>query len=199
MPQRQNEMVVRLVSVKSPGSVLGRSAIFWTRHSMDTATGFKPAGLEPKGFGGWLLLVLLGLAALVAATAVEMRDPLKMMLEWELLAVFVRPETHGWYRTVIAMVGMDAAIGAFIVAGAGWLLMLAWRRSARFPVHIQAWLLAIVVMRTIAFLLGDHMTHAIAIDISVPFDGFIEAVVAAALAIPYFRRSRRVRNTFLSR
>jgi hypothetical protein len=166
---------------------------------MNTATGFEPAGLEPKGFGGWLLLVLLGLAALVGATAIEMRDPLKMMLEWELLAVFVRPETHGWYRTVIAMVCMDVAIGAFIVAGAGWLLMLAWRRSARFPVHIQAWLLAIVVMRTIAFLLGDHMTHTIAIAITVPFDGFIEAVVAAALAIPYFRQSRRVCNTFLSR
>jgi Protein of unknown function (DUF2569) len=166
---------------------------------MNTATGLKPTGLEPKGFGGWLLLVLLGLAALVGATAVEMRDPLKMMLEWELLAVFVRPETHGWYRTVIAMVGMDVAIGAFIVAGAGWLLMLAWRRSVRFPVHIQAWLLAIVVMRTIAFLLGDHMAHAIAIAITVPFDGFIKAVAAAAIAIPYFRQSRRVRHTFVSR
>ena len=161
---------------------------------MDTA-----AGLEPKGFGGWLLLALLGLAALVVATAVEMRDPLEMMLEWELFAVFVRPDTHGWYRTVLAMVGMDVAIGAFVVAGAGWLLMLAWRRSARFPVHVQAWLLAIVVMRTIAFLLGDHMTHAIGIDIAVPFDGLLEALAAAALAIPYFRQSRRVRHTFLSR
>jgi len=161
---------------------------------MDTA-----AGLEPKGFGGWLLLALLGLAALVVATAVEMRDPLKMMLEWELFAVFVRPDTHGWYRTVLAMVGMDVAIGAFVVAGAGWLLMLAWRRSARFPVHVQAWLLAIVVMRTIAFLLGDHMTHAIGIDIAVPFDGLLETLAAAALAIPYFRQSRRVRHTFLSR
>jgi hypothetical protein len=161
---------------------------------MDTA-----AGLEPKGFGGWLLLALLGLAALVVATAVEMRDPLKMMLEWELFAVFARPDTHGWYRTVLAMVGMDVAIGAFVVAGAGWLLMLAWRRSARFPVHVQAWLLAIVVMRTIAFLLGDHMTHAIGIDIAVPFDGLLEALAAAALAIPYFRQSRRVRHTFRSR
>ena len=67
----------------------------------------------------------------------------------------------------------------------------------RFPDHIQAWL-AIVVMRTIAFLLGDHMIHAIAIAITVPCDGFIGAVAAAALAIPYFRQSRRLRNTFLS-
>lgn len=162
------------------------------RHTTDTTT-----GLEPKGIGGWLLLALLGLAALLAATAIELRDPLKMMPEWELLAVFGRPETHGWYRTVIVMVGMDVATGVFIVAGAGWLLMLAWRKSSRFPVHMQAWLLAIVVMRTFAYLLGDHMSHAIAIDIAIPFDGFVQAVVAAALGIPYFRQSRRVRNTFV--
>jgi Protein of unknown function (DUF2569) len=156
-------------------------------------------GLEPKGFGGWLLLAMLGLVAMTAATIVELRDPLKMMLEWELLAVFVRPETHGWYRAVIAMVGMDVATGVFIVAGMGWLLLLAWRRSVRFPAHLQAWLLAIVVMRTIAYLVGDHMTHAIAIDVAIPFDGFEIAVVAAALGIPYVRRSRRVRNTFIAR
>jgi uncharacterized protein DUF2569 len=111
----------------------------------------------------------------------------------------VRPETHGWYRAVIAMVGMDVATGVFIVAGMGWLLLLAWRRSVRFPVHLQAWLLAIVVMRTIAYLVGDHMTHAIAIDVAIPFDGFEIAVVAAAFGIPYVRRSRRVRNTFIAR
>jgi hypothetical protein len=157
------------------------------------------AGLEPKGFGGWLLLAMLGLVVMTAATIVELHDPLKMMLEWELLAVFVRPETHGWYRAVIAMVGMDVATGVFIVAGMGWLLLLAWRRSVRFPVHLQAWLLAIVVMRTIAYLVGDHMTHAIAIDVAIPFDGVEIAVVAAALGIPYVRRSRRVRNTFIAR
>jgi len=55
------------------------------------------------------------------------------------------------------------------------------------------------VMRTIAYLVGDHMTHAIAIDVAIPFDGFEIAVVAAALGIPYVRRSRRVRNTFIAR
>lgn len=163
---------------------------------MDTK---KLAGLEPNGFGGGLLLTMLGLVAMAAATIVEVRDPLKMMLERELLAVFMRPETQGWYRAVIAMVGMDVATGVFIVAGIGWLLLLAWRRSVRFPVHLQAWLLAIVVMRTLAYLVGDHMTRAIAIDIAIPFDGFAIAVVAATLGIPYVRRSRRVRNTFIAR
>ena len=161
---------------------------------MDTTTGH-----QPKGIGGGLLLALPGLAAILVATARELRDPVKLMLEWELLAVFIRPETHGWYRAVIVMVGMDVAIGVFIVAGGGWLLMLAWRKSSRFPRHIQAWLFSVVVMRMLAYLLGDHMTHAIAIDIAVPFDGFVQALVAAALGIPYFRKSRRVHNTFIER
>ncbi|SOE56621.1 Protein of unknown function [Burkholderia sp. OK233] len=141
---------------------------------------------ELRRISGWLLVALICLAAWALSTAVALRDPLKLMLEWELLAVFVRPETHGWYRTVIAMVGCDVIIGSFIVAGAGWLALLVRRKSARFPVQVQAWLLAIVVMRTIAYLLGDHMTHTIGIEIAIPFDGFIQAVAAAALGIPYF-------------
>ncbi|CAE6855980.1 hypothetical protein R75461_07713 [Paraburkholderia nemoris] len=153
---------------------------------------------EPRRLSGWLLVALICLAAWALSTAVALRDPLKLMLEWELLAVFVRRETHGWYRTVIAMVGCDVIIGVFIVAGAGWLALLVRRKSARFPVQVQAWLLATLVMRTIAYLLGDHMTHAIGIAIAIPFDGFIQAVVAAALGIPYFRLSRRVRQTFVA-
>ncbi|MCX4148545.1 DUF2569 domain-containing protein [Paraburkholderia madseniana] len=152
---------------------------------------------EPRRISGWLLVALICLVAWALSTAVALRDPLKLMLEWELLAVFVRPETHGWYRTVIAMVGCDVIIGVFIVAGAGWLALLARRKSARFPVQVQAWLLAIVVMRTIAYLLGDHMTHTIGVAIAIPFDGVIQAGVAAALGIPYFRLSRRVRQTFV--
>lgn len=153
---------------------------------------------EPRRLSGWLLVALICLAAWALSTAVALRDPLKLMLEWELLAVFVRRETHGWYRAVIAMVGCDVIIGVFIVAGAGWLALLVRRKSARFPVQVQAWLLATLVMRTIAYLLGDHMTHAIGIAIAIPFDGFIQAVVAAALGIPYFRLSRRVRQTFVA-
>jgi hypothetical protein len=152
---------------------------------------------EPRRIGGSLLVALICLAAWALHTAIAMRDPLKLMLEWEVLAVFARPETHGWYRTVIAMVGCDVLTGVFVVAGMGWVALLAWRKSARFTVYIQAWLLAIVVLRTGAYLLGDYMTHAIGIDIAIPYDGFIQALVAAALGIPYFRSSRRVHETFI--
>lgn len=159
---------------------------------MDTTA--KP---EPRGLSGLLFLALLGLGAFVTATVIEMRDPLKMVLEWELLAVFVRPETHGWYRVVVLLVGMDVVGGVFIVAGAGWLLMLVWRRSVRFPVHVQAWLIAALVMRTLAYLLGNYLTDVIGIEIGIPLDGFAQAVATAALGVPYFRWSRRVRNTFI--
>jgi hypothetical protein len=145
-----------------------------------------------------LLIVLICFAAWVLSTAIAVRDPLKLMLEWELLAVFVRPETHGWYRTVIAMVACDVIAASFMIAGAGWLTLLAWRKSARFPVQAQAWLLIIVVMRMLAYLLGEHMTRTIGIRIAIPFDGFIQAVVAASLGIPYFRLSRRVRQIFVA-
>ncbi|MFL9891585.1 DUF2569 domain-containing protein [Paraburkholderia sp. RL17-381-BIF-C] len=152
---------------------------------------------EPRHIGGWLLVALICVAAWVLHTAIAMRDPLKLMLEWELLAVFIRRETHGWYRAVLAMVGCDVVTGVFIVAGAGWLALLVLRRSARFAPQVQAWLVAIVAMRAGAYLLGDYMTYAIGINIAVPYGDLIQAVVAAALGIPYFRSSRRVHETFI--
>jgi hypothetical protein len=148
--------------------------------------------------GGWLLIALICLAAWTLVTAVTVRDPLKLMLEWELLDVFIRHETHRWYRLVIALAGFDALIGVFVVAGAGWLALLVWRRAARFPAQVQTWLFAIVLMRTSAYLFGDIMSRAIGIEIAIPFDDFVQAVIAAALGIPYFSLSRRVRETFIN-
>lgn len=155
----------------------------------------KPA---PRRIGGSLLLVLIGLAAWVFATAIGLRDPLKLTLEPELWAVFVRPGTYGWYRTVMAMVGLDVLTGIFIVAGAGWLALVAGRKSARFPGQARTWLFAILVMRTGTYLLGVYMSNAIGIDISMPADGFLQALMAAGFGMPYFRSSRRVRDTFVN-
>jgi Protein of unknown function (DUF2569) len=154
---------------------------------------------ESRRLGGWLWLALAGLAVFAAITAIEMRDSIKMMLEWELLAVFFRPGTHGWYRTVIALTGFDVATGALIVAGAGWLLLLAWRRSSRFPAHVQIWLLMVLAAQALVCLFGAYMTAAIGIGITIPVDGLVRAVAAAGLGIPYFGLSRRVRETFVSR
>ncbi|WP_027212093.1 DUF2569 domain-containing protein [Burkholderia sp. WSM2232] len=169
------------------------------RSNLSTTRRHAHGEAAPRRIGGCLLVALPGLAAWAFVTAWAMRDSLHLMLEWELLAVSVRPGTHGWYRTVMVMTGLDVLIGAFMVAGIGWFALLAWRRSARLPTHVQAWLCAILVMRTGAYLLGDYMTHAIGVHIAIPFEGLMQALVAAALGIPYFSVSRRVRQTFVKR
>ncbi|CAH2901164.1 MAG: FIG00458384: hypothetical protein [uncultured Paraburkholderia sp.] len=157
------------------------------------------AELAPQRIDGCLIVALICLAAWALATAMALRGPLKMLLEWELLAVFTWPQTHGWYRTVIAMTAFDVMTGAFMVAGIGWFALLAWRRSARLPSHVQGWLGAILAMRIGAYLASVYMTHAIGVDIAIPFDGLLQAIVAAALGIPHFRASRRVRRAFVNR
>jgi hypothetical protein len=152
---------------------------------------------ESRPIGGGLLFALICLAAWALFTAFTVRESLKLMLEWELLAVFVRPETHGWYRTVITMVGLDVIVSGFVVTGAGRLALLVARQAARFKAQVQAWLLMILAMRTGAFLVGGYMTRVIGIDIAVPLDGLAQAAIAAALGIPYFRWSRRVHQTFV--
>jgi ABC-type branched-subunit amino acid transport system permease subunit len=52
-------------------------------------------------------------------------------------------------------------------------------------------------MRVGAYLLGAQMSRAIGIEIAVPLDSLVQAVIAAALGIPYFRWSRRVHRMFI--
>ncbi|CAD6537257.1 DUF2569 family protein [Paraburkholderia metrosideri] len=156
-----------------------------------------PQGESPPIAGG-LLFALLCVAAWAVFTAFTVREPLKLMLEWELLTVFVRPDTHGWYRTVMTLVGLDVMISGFIVTGAGWLSLLASRKAACFIAQVQAWLLTILAMRAGAYWLGGYMAGVIGIGISIPLDNLVQAALAAALGIPYFRWSRRVHQTFVN-
>jgi Protein of unknown function (DUF2569) len=179
--------------------VFGIEFVESTPHSSDHAseTMISTPQRDSRPIGGGLLFVLICLAGWALFTAFTVRESLKLMLEWELLEVFVRRETHGWYRTVITLVGLDVIVSGFVVTGASWLALLVSRKAARFKRQVQAWLLIILAMRTGAFLVGGYLTRVIGIDIAVPLDGLAQAAIAAALGIPYFRWSRRVRQTFV--
>lgn len=188
-----NTSTTKPVAERSPESTVGIDAA----SRADGQRSGTPKDHRPKKpIGGWLLLALPCVAAFAIGTAVDMRDPLKLMLEWELLDVFLWPGPHGWYRTVIALTACDVATGALIVVGAGWLLLLAASRSARFPRHAEVWLLTVVAARAFTWGFGEYLTHAIGVAIAIPLDSLGQAITVAGLGIPYLRRSMRVRATF---
>ncbi|WJF91090.1 DUF2569 family protein [Paraburkholderia bonniea] len=158
----------------------------------------RHASVAHAGLAGRLLpgVAVLVLVTLIALSVIELRDPLKLLLERELLAVFVQPGSAGWYRVVLLLVGMSAAIDLFIVIGAGWLVLLACRRSRRFPVHAQVWLTSLVALEWLAYLAGEYMSHAIAVPIALPVGGLLRVALLTAFVVPYFSTSLQVRRTF---
>ncbi|WP_153100826.1 DUF2569 family protein [Paraburkholderia hayleyella] len=150
----------------------------------------------PKGLRGWLLLAVLGLVLLLAVTVAQLRDPIKLMLTWELYAVFFRPETADWYRVVLLLTGLGVALDLVVAMGLGWLLLLVYRRSRRFVRHVQIWLVSVVALQFLLYLAGTYLSDAIAVPIALPLGGLLRSAVLAALGVPYFSASQRVRHTF---
>lgn len=132
--------------------------------------------LAPRPIGGWLWAVIAWLGmTLLSATAIL------LVYLWFLIK-------HGGPLT-------PAGIASLLTSGAMWLftfwlLRLLFRRSRRFPRLLVLWLLVGVLLgiKTFAF---APVSDNLALRVLFP------PVLAAALLVPYIKRSQRVRQTFI--
>ncbi|AHF77073.1 Inner membrane protein [Sodalis praecaptivus] len=134
------------------------------------------AELAPRPIGGWLWAVVAWLGmTLLSATA--------------MLLVYL------WFLLQHAGALTPAALASLLTSGAMWLftfwlLRLLFRRSRRFPRLLILWLLVGVLLgiKTFAF---APVSDNLALRVLFP------PVLAAAVLVPYIKRSQRVRQTFI--
>jgi Protein of unknown function (DUF2569) len=151
------------------------------------------APIGPAGIGGWLLLPLLGLIVSpmrVAAESVKTFSPLFQ-------------DGVSGFAGVVAANGPLGALLVFELAANVALfvyplsiLPFFFRRSWRVPTLMIAWYAAMAVINTVDLLWvtaldsGDFDTAAGGREV-------FRSMVGAAIWIPYFIKSVRVRNTFV--
>nr|WP_194150532.1 DUF2569 domain-containing protein [Ewingella americana] len=137
-----------------------------------------------KRIGGWLLAPMAYLIVTLMSVA--------LMLVLFSLALFM-PESRDylltnsqaftlqWYFSVVTTLAM----GAFTVA----LLWQFCKRSRYVPKMFIIWLLCTVLLAVKAFAFSP-------INDDMAVRNLLLALLAAALLVPYFKRSRRVKETF---
>jgi hypothetical protein len=149
----------------------------------------------PRGFGGWLILPMLGLII----------TPFRMLFQFvqELLPIFTGPAWHtvttpgtGAYHPMWAPLLLFELIGnTALFAFTLVVLVQFFRKSRLLPKLYIIWLLSLVVVQGADWILGAQIpTVAEQND----FKELFRAIVGAAIWIPYFSVSKRVRNTFVS-
>lgn len=134
--------------------------------------------------GGWLLLPLAWLIMTMLTSAL-------------VVALYLRPLFDSELRTTLfshANLLLSQWLVSLLTAAAVWLysIWVCWifcRRSRRLPRHYTLWLLMTIVLalKTFAFTpVADGKA----------LQTLLLTLLAAALFVPYFKRSRRVKQTF---
>jgi hypothetical protein len=150
----------------------------------------------PRGIGGWLVLPLLGLALTPIVIGVSLvTDYLPIFRdEWAVIT----DEAYEAYHPLWGPLVVYEVMGSVAIALASWLaLVLAFRHDRRFPKLAIAIYAANLVYLALDTAVAAQISALATSDDPTTVRELGRAFVAAAIWIPYFLRSRRVRNTFV--
>jgi hypothetical protein len=154
-------------------------------------------GRGPRGIGGWLVLPLLGLLFTPVKVLLDMRE-FGGLFEPGTWAALTTPGTAAyhplWAPTIIFEIVVNVAyVGLTVLA-----LVLFLKKSRRVPRVMTIWLATPILVQGIDMLLTAQIPALTAAGGGQAGTDLVRSAVAAAVWIPYFHSSVRVKNTFVS-
>jgi hypothetical protein len=158
----------------------------------------KPATNGPIGIGGWLLLPALGLIATPLVMGFGFYKDLLPALKPDVWNAVTDPNSAAynfWWGPVIVYEAL-VNLGLFIFTL--WLSWTFFTKSKRAPKLFVIWLAAIAGTEIVDHLLTTQIpaTADKSSDLA-GVRGLVRSFINAAIWIPYFLRSERVKNTFI--
>lgn len=151
---------------------------------------------EPSGLGGWLILPMLGLMFTplrIGVALVVTFLPIFTEGYWEILTT---PGSEAYHALWAPLIIFEIIGNLFFLLGSIVLLVLFFKKHCRFPK-----LMIIYLLLNVAYVGGDYFLSGLIPAVAEEEDPesikeLVRAVVAAAVWIPYFIKSERVKNTF---
>lgn len=157
---------------------------------------------DPQGFGGWLLLPIIGLFVSAYIGVRLFIEGSLILFGPEIWSAFNTPGTqfyHSWWVPVIVL-GASTQVG--LVVGSVIALVTIFMKKRFVPrLMIGIYLLGFLLV-AVDFLLVEFFLSAVSPDLAEQarpesFRKLIGVTVGVAIWIPYFLKSVRVKNTFV--
>jgi len=144
-----------------------------------------PVDSKPR-IAGWLLVPLAWLIIALLASALVMT-----MYIGALAGPAIR--NISWHSPEPALLQWGASLltSAIMLVYTAWITWLFCQRSRRLPRHYLIWLLLNVVLALKAFVFSPVADQ-------LAMRNLLFALLAASVLVPYFKRSQRVKNTFVA-
>ena len=155
---------------------------------------FAAPAAGPRGIGGWLLLPMVLLVVTPIRLTVETALDFSRLAQPGVWAQLTTPGGVAHQPSWVAVIVVVLALNTALVGSGIWLLFLFLTKSRRVRAVAIAWLAGNAAVQIIDLTMMQAFPALMA-ELQKPFD--VRIGVTYAAWIPYFQRSRRVRNTFV--
>lgn len=154
--------------------------------------------LEPAGIGGWLLLPALGLIISPILQGIGIIRDVVPALNPDVLRTLTDPTSANYSAMWVPTMAFESITSVLMFAFTLWLVFsFFFRKSPRVPRLFVVWLATALTIQVIDWLL----TKSLPLPADPSGNGLINSlgrsIINAAIWIPYFIRSIRVKNTFI--
>jgi hypothetical protein len=158
----------------------------------------EPAKQVPSGIGGWLILPLIGLILTPIRTGHTLWTHFwPIFSNPDIWFILGNPASANYHPLWIPYLLLEVIGNTLIVAGALFALWLLLRKSRHTPRFVIAWYLFAVVIVMLDPLIGELIPAVAAESNAESFQEIARSVLAAAIWVPYFLKSERVKATFV--
>ena len=159
-------------------------------NQVDTSAG-------PKGIGGWLVLPIIGFVGVILLTFKNLLETFSKENMVGLEAIF--DATSGPLATLKIPLALSFIAGIIVIASASYCLLMIVNKDHKIVKFATVHYLILAVAGLVDLWAGFVLEAAVP---SAPLGndvikGAMQGILVAAVWIPYFRKSRRVKNTFV--
>lgn len=145
---------------------------------------------SPSGLGGWLIVTQIALFVSLLMNGIHLIDfavELSGGNAWEYL-------TSDFKAYLIFIISYSILLCLFLI----FIITQFYRKKAIVPKMMIAMYCANIAVSIIDFILFQQVAYAGEAEIASLTKAIIQAIISAAIWIPYFMKSKRVKNTFVA-
>lgn len=162
------------------------------------ADGEPAAQSSPSGIGGWLLLPALAMILSPLRIGFDFYQTFVPFLKPSVWFVLLRPGTPFHNPPLAALLTWEIVANIAFFAFTVWLAVLFFKKRKTVPKLYIYWLLLSCALQIADLVFSSFVPLAADQNHANAFAELAKAAIGAAIWMPYFLRSKRVRNTFVT-
>jgi hypothetical protein len=151
----------------------------------------------PKGIGGWLILPLIGLLLTPFQLGFVILTELLPAFQPAIWNAVTTPGEQAYHPLWAPLLIFEVVVNVSLIVCGITLLILFLKKSRLIPKLMIAWLLGNLAVGVVDQWLGQQIPAVAMAAGAETTRQIFRSLIAAAIWVPYFLKSKRVKNTFV--